>query len=135
MDEKMIETIVSLAELQALPDEYRAEILADLPQDGNDCYVYSFLITPVLFYKMEDYGLDLSLLSNYLHELYEAEQYRAMHLYLVMCFKAVEVEVPPFFLEFSQDDELLAMLMYEILMEFEDFIEDDEVWEDDDIDE
>lgn len=135
MDEKMIETIVSLAELQALPDEYRAEILADLPQDGNDCYVYSFLITPVLFYKMEDYGLDLSLICNYLHGLYEVEQYRAMHLYLVMCFKAVEVEVPPFFLEFSQDDELLAMLMYEILMEFEDFIEDDEVWEDDDIDE
>lgn len=135
MDEKMIETIVSLAELQALPDEYRAEILADLPQDGNDCYVYSFLITPVLFYKMEDYGLDLSLICNYLHGLHEAEQYRAMHLYLVMCFKAVEVEVPPFFLEFSQDDELLAMLMYEILMEFEDFIEDDEVWEDDDIDE
>ena len=135
MDEKMIETIASLAELQALPDEYRAEILAELPQDGNDCYVYSFLITPVLFYKMEDYGLDLSLICNYLHGLYKAEQYRAMHLYLVMCFKAVEVEVPPFFLEFSQDDELLAMLMYEILMEFEDFIEDDEVWEDDDIDE
>lgn len=135
MDEKMIETIVSLAELQALPDEYRAETLAELPQDGNDCYVYSFLITSVLFYKMEDYGLDLSLISNYLHELYEAEQYRAMHLYLVMCFHAVEVDLPPFFLEFSQDDELQAMLMYEILMESDDFIEDDEAWEEEDVDE
>ena len=130
MDEKMMDIVVSQAELFALPDEYRQEILADLPQDNNDCYTYSFLVTPVLLNKLESDDLNLLLISNYLHGLYESEQYHAMHLYLVMCFRAMEIEIPPFFQEFPLNDELLAQLMYEILQEIDDYIEPDAFEED-----
>lgn len=130
MDEKMMDIVVSQAELYALPDEYRQEILADLPQDNNDCYVYSFLVTPVLLSKLENDDLNLLLISNYLHGLYESEQYHAMHLYLVMCFRAMEIDIPPFFQEFPLNDELLAQLMYEILQEIDDYIEPDGFEED-----
>ena len=135
MNEKMMDVVVSQAELYALPDEYRQEMLAELPQDDNDCYIYSFLVTPVLLNKLEHDGLNLLLISNYLHGLFESEQYHAMHLYLIMCFRAMEVDIPPFFQEFPLNDALLERLMYEILQEIEDYIEFDDFQEEVSLDE
>ena len=129
MNEKIMDVVASLAELCVLPDKYRQERLSKLPQDGNDCYVYSFLITPVLLDKMANAGMNLPMISHMLHELYSNEEYNAMHMYLIMCFNAMDIDPPPLFLEFSLDDELRAMLMYEILQEVDEYIEPDDFFE------
>ena len=123
MDEKMMDVVVSQAELFALPDEYRLEILSEMPQDDNDCNTYSFLVTPVLLHKLEHDDPNLLLISNYLHGLYESELYHAMHLYLIMCYRAMDIDIPPYFQELPLDDELLEKMMYEILQEIDDYLE------------
>lgn len=120
--EEMIDILQSMSELAVLPESYRQEIRDELPQDAFDCKTYSLLVTSVLLNKLEQTPMKLPMLLNYLLERYAAKQYREMHLILIMCYMGVGLDPPPCFLEFSQYDDLLELLMNEIVLDFEDYI-------------
>ncbi len=120
---KEIENILQRwLELTALPDIYQPEIKDEMPQDAEACRTYSFLVTSVLFRRLEESTLNLAMLRAYLLSRFAQKQYHELHMCLIACYVCVGLEPPPYFLEFGQYDDLLELLLNEIVLDFDEFL-------------
>lgn len=137
--ERLRDILQELAELNNFTEVEMRVFLSAMPQDANGCNIYSGQSAYTLLYKMSSSMRDLGSIHYHLAKLHEEKQYRLMHAYLIMYYASVEVELPPFFLEFALDEHLLEMLLYEYLMDFQEYIEELEMaledWEEEDAEE
>lgn len=134
--ERLRDILQELAELDNFTEVEKRAFLSAMPQDANGCNIYSGQSAYTLLYKMSSSMMNLGSIHDHLAKLHKEKQYRLMHAYLIMCYASVEVELPPFFLEFALDEHLLEMLLYEYLMDFQEYIEELEMaledWEEED---
>ena len=89
------------------------------PNYVEECNLFSAAITFDLMNALVESLVDAITVRDYLKMLYELREYRAMYLYLVLCFVGIEKEVPQQFLEYGQNAEMLALLMREMLEDVE----------------
>lgn len=113
--EELIIALQSMTEMAVVPDKYLEEIKSQLPQNEKECRIYAMLTAVTLMNELSNSDLDVVLVYNYLELRYEAKQYHDMHMFLSLCHLAMGLEIPPYFTEFIQFDDLLEILMREML--------------------
>ena len=113
--EELIIALQSMTEMTAVPDKYLEEIKCQLPQSENECRIYAMLTGVTLMNELSTSEMDVVLVYNYLELRYEAKQFHDMHMFLSLCYLATGLEIPPYFTEFIQFDDLLEILMREML--------------------
>jgi len=113
--EELIIALQSMTEMTAVPEKYLEEIKSQLPQTERECGIYGMLAAVPLMNELSASELDLVLVYNYLELRFEAKQYHDMHMFLSLCYLATGLEIPPYFTEFIQFDDLLETLMREML--------------------
>lgn len=113
--EELIIALQSMTEMAVVPDKYLEEIKSQLPQNEKECRIYAMLTAVTLMNELSNSDLDVVLVYNYLELRYEAKQYHDMHMFLSLCYLAMGLEIPPYFTEFIQFDDLLEILMREML--------------------
>lgn len=113
--EELIVALQDRTEMTVVPDKYLEEIRGQLPQNEKECRIYAMLTAATLMNELSNSELDVVLVYNYLELRYEAKQYHDMHMFLSLCYLAMGLEIPPYFTEFIQFEDLLKILMREML--------------------
>lgn len=121
MDE-MMDVLGNIVELDVLPMKYKADIRMDMPQDEDECRVYSLQTTLKLLDMLNDSPANLLLIYAYLQSRFDAGRYQEMHLFLIMCYLGVGLEPPTEFQQIGQFDDLLKLLMNEVIEDFRDYL-------------
>ncbi len=132
---KLKKTLQSVTELAVLPEAYRDELKSMLYCNEEKLRVYGQFCASILLGKLEDCGLNLISVCCYLHQRYEAKQFREMHLFLMMLFVCIGRKPVHQFVEIGHFDDLLEILMDEMMGCFDDFFLDADDLEEDDDDE
>lgn len=113
--EEIRNSIQSMSEMAALSTKYLSEIRDQLPQNRKECKIYALLVGAPLMQEICTSELDPVLVYNYIELCCEKKAFREMHMYLMICYLAMGMRIPPFFMEFSRFDDLLELLMQEML--------------------
>lgn len=120
--EEWITVLKDLSELDILPQNYKAELRMDMPQDTEECRMHSLLTTTKLLDMLGDMQINMRLIFTYLSMRFETGRYQEMHLFMIMLYMSAGLEPPPFFLALGQFEDLLELYMNEVMDDFRDYI-------------
>ena len=101
------------------------------PNRSEACKAYSGTITADLMSALSARMIDPYTVRDYLKMLCELREYRAMFLYIALCFVGVEMTISRQFLEYGQNPEMLMLLMRQMLSDMDKYIEELNQLEDD----
>lgn len=132
---KLRKTLQSVTELAVLPEAYRDDLKSTINCDEEALRVFGQFYASVLVNGLEKSGLNLVFVCCYLHQRYEAKQFREMHLFLMMLLVCIGRKPVHQFVEIGHFDDLLEILMNEMMGCFDDFFLDAGSLEDEDDDE
>lgn len=107
------------------------EIARMHPNRAEECKAFSAGITADLMRALSDQLIDPFTVRDYLRMLCELREYRAMFLYIALCFVGVEMTISRQFLEYGQNPEMLMLLMRQMLSDMDKYIEELNQLEDD----
>ncbi len=119
---KMKKIVQRLADMEIYGEMECELILASMPKTLEEYALYSKIVTTTLLEKAKEAGMDLETVLIWLHRVCEDQQYRAMHLYLIMCYQGLGLTPPPFFLELALQDSLLTEVMQMMLQDAAEYV-------------
>lgn len=123
--ERLREVLQKVAEQTALSDGDRAYLMRIMPRTAEECSTYSALVTDVLLDALHDSGAELRAILDWLRAMFEVRRFHAMHLYLTVSYLAAGLTLPPLYPAFALDEARLALLMRETLLDFEEYLQED----------